>query len=329
MEADVADPSKQLLEKFNPQNRYSNFGSFLSVLKIKGFRGLQDVVVNFKHPITVISGLNGAGKSTIGQLAVCAYKKPSTATEYKRQYIKDFFPISVADPKPIEDDSSLLFQYTTDVPERLKDVTVTRASSAWSGYKQKKDVVFVSMEKKTDWFHRSGNQVLYPRFELVNEFSLYSESKSFHIINLSEMLKLFKADETIIKEIRNVEIFVEDIRTQTEGEEYNMGTLQILKNTIADKVPIQFNYNRPGKTPGIRTGNPHAVFIKRLKSGEEQVYVHVWQTGGVSDSGPELPGWRQFFLNDMSDVMPLPDRAPFVIAPGYNSAYYEFPIVKI
>ena len=108
-----------------------------------------------------------------------------------------------------------------------------------------------------------------------------------------------------------------------------MNVLQILKNTIAEKVPIQFNYNRPGKTPGIRIGNPHAVFIKRLKSGEEQVYVHIWQTGGVSDSGPELPGWRQFFLNDITDVAPLPDSAPFIIAAGYNPAFYEFPIVKI
>ena len=108
-----------------------------------------------------------------------------------------------------------------------------------------------------------------------------------------------------------------------------MSTLQILKNTITDKVPIQFNYNRPGKTPGVRTGNPHAVYIKPLKSGEEQIYVDVWQTGGVSDSGPELPGWRKFFLNDITDIVPLADRAPFVIAPGYNPTYYKFPIAKI
>ena len=69
-------------------------------------------------------------------MAVCVYKKPSTTTEYKRQYIKDFFPISAADPKPIDDNPSLLYQYTTDTPKKLKDVTITRASSAWSGYKR-------------------------------------------------------------------------------------------------------------------------------------------------------------------------------------------------
>ena len=132
----MADSNRQLIEKFKPQNRYSNFGPFLINLTITGFRGLRNVAVKFKHPITAISGLNGAGKSTIGQLAVCAYKKPSTTTEYKRQYIKDFFPISPADPQPIDDDPSLLYQYATDSLERLKDVTITRASSAWSGYKR-------------------------------------------------------------------------------------------------------------------------------------------------------------------------------------------------
>lgn len=108
-----------------------------------------------------------------------------------------------------------------------------------------------------------------------------------------------------------------------------MTVLQILRKTILEKVPIQFNYIRPGKTAGLRTGNPHAVFIGRLKSGEEQVYVHVWQTGGITDSGQDLPGWRQFFLNDITDVVPLPDGAPFVIAPGYKPAFYEYPIEKI
>ena len=121
----MTDPNRQLIEKFIDSNLYSNFGPFLKNLTINGFRGLRSVEVYFKHPITAISGLNGAGKSTIGQLAVCAYKKPSTTTEYKRQYIKDFFPISAADPTPIDDNPSLLFQYITDRQDRLKDVTVS------------------------------------------------------------------------------------------------------------------------------------------------------------------------------------------------------------
>ena len=132
----MSNPNQKLLAKFKPDNRYSNFGPFLRKIEINGFRGLRDVVVKFDHPVTAISGLNGTGKSTIGQLCVCAYKKPSTTTRYRRQYIKDFFPISPADPTPIDDNPSLIFQYSTDNSRRLKNVTVTRASSAWSGYKR-------------------------------------------------------------------------------------------------------------------------------------------------------------------------------------------------
>lgn len=163
----MADPNRQLIEKFKPQNRYSNFGPFLTNLTINGFRGLRNIVVHFKHPITAISGLNGAGKSTIGQLAVCAYKKPSTTTEYKRQYIKDFFPVSAADPKPIDDNPSLLYQYATDTPERLKDVTITRASSAWSGYKRQPErccyyigfTVYIPKVEKRDLSVYSGKTI--------------------------------------------------------------------------------------------------------------------------------------------------------------------------
>ena len=173
----MSDPNKQLLEKFKPQNRYSNFGPFLLNLTINGFRGLRNLVVNFQHPVTAISGLNGAGKSTIGQLAVCAYKPPSTTTEYKRQYIKDFFPISAADPKPIDDEPSLLFQYTTDTVERFKDVTITRASSSWSGYKRQPErccyyvgfTVYIPKVERRDLSVYSGKDIELTRKRIIDQ----------------------------------------------------------------------------------------------------------------------------------------------------------------
>lgn len=94
------------------------------------------MTVSLDFPITAISGLNGAGKSTLGQLAICAYKKPSTATNYKRLYVKDFFPISPADPKPISDDAKSVYYFETDDYKKPQEVTISRANSAWSGYKR-------------------------------------------------------------------------------------------------------------------------------------------------------------------------------------------------
>jgi len=132
----VADISKKLHSKYFEKNRYSNFGPCLRKVHIDGFRGINSMDLELNFPITVVSGLNGAGKSTLGQLAICAYKKPSTSVDYKRQYIKDFFPISSADPKPISDAAKVIYSYETDDHKKPQEVTITRANSAWSGYKR-------------------------------------------------------------------------------------------------------------------------------------------------------------------------------------------------
>jgi ABC-type hemin transport system ATPase subunit len=75
-----------------------------------------------EFPITAVTGLNGAGKSTIGQIAICGYKKPQTSVQYKRLYIKDFFPISPADPKPISDSAKIIYTYETDDYRKPQEV---------------------------------------------------------------------------------------------------------------------------------------------------------------------------------------------------------------
>lgn len=131
----MSDEAK-LRSKYADKNRYSNFGPCLRRVLIDGFRGISSLSLELDYPITVISGLNGAGKSTLGQLAVCGYKKPSTSVSYKRQYIKDFFPISPADPKPISDSAKVVYTYETDDYKKPQEVTISRARSAWSGYKR-------------------------------------------------------------------------------------------------------------------------------------------------------------------------------------------------
>ncbi len=130
------DVAQKLRTKYSEKNRYSNFGPCLRKVHIDGFRGIYSIDFELDFPITVVSGLNGAGKSTIGQLAICAYKKPSTSVAYKRQYIKDFFPISPADPKPISDDAKVIYFYETDDHKKPQELTISRANSAWSGYKR-------------------------------------------------------------------------------------------------------------------------------------------------------------------------------------------------
>lgn len=126
----------KLLSQWKSENRYKNFGSCLRSIRIQGFRGLSDVSINVNFPITAVSGLNGTGKSTIGQISVCAYKKPVGAQKYNRYYVVNFFPVSILDLKPFLDDARVTYQYQTDIAESPQDVTVSRAAKEWSGYKR-------------------------------------------------------------------------------------------------------------------------------------------------------------------------------------------------
>lgn len=108
-----------------------------------------------------------------------------------------------------------------------------------------------------------------------------------------------------------------------------MNILSIIEEAIKTRTPISFEYVRTGKTSGARVGDPHAAFIRRVQSGEERVYLHLWQTSGVTDSGQLLPSWRQFFLNDIANVAMLTHEQPFNPAQGYNPKSYEFPVAKV
>ena len=108
-----------------------------------------------------------------------------------------------------------------------------------------------------------------------------------------------------------------------------MSALPDIERAIHTRAPIRFRYVRPGKTEGWRVGNPHAVFVKDLKSGIENVYLHLWQTEGASDSGQPLPSWRQYFLDSIEAVELVPGAAPFDVCVSYNPTYYDQPICKI
>lgn len=110
-----------------------------------------------------------------------------------------------------------------------------------------------------------------------------------------------------------------------------MTKLEVLKKSVENRLPISFEYNKPGKTPGIRIGNVHAIFIFTAKSGAMSTKLHVVQTKGVTDSAEkaDFPFWRPFNIEDVSNVEILEDEAQFEIETGYNPESYDKPIAKV
>jgi hypothetical protein len=108
-------------------------------------------------------------------------------------------------------------------------------------------------------------------------------------------------------------------------------SLEHLKEAIQKRCKVSFEYNKPGKTPGERIGDPHAVFIMRRKDGSESTKVHIVQTAGVSDSGQELPSFRMFDLLEITSVQLVSPLETFSIDSGYNPEWegYKFVIAKV
>lgn len=129
------DNVRRLKGKFASANRYANFGPVVQSLEIHGIRGVRDLILALESPITALSGLNGTGKSTIAQLAACGYRKADAAAR-RRYYVKDFFPVSAADPEPFSPQGKVVYSYCADGSTEARQVTVSRKNKEWSGYKR-------------------------------------------------------------------------------------------------------------------------------------------------------------------------------------------------
>lgn len=105
-------------------------------------------------------------------------------------------------------------RYKNDIPPGYKDQKKTDGGVGdlliWytileEAKKNESNVLFVSGEKKADWFHQSAGSPLYPRFELIDEFYRKTNGKSFQIISFSDFLKLYDVAEAIVEEVRKEE----------------------------------------------------------------------------------------------------------------------------
>ena len=110
-----------------------------------------------------------------------------------------------------------------------------------------------------------------------------------------------------------------------------MGTLDKLNEARQYRRPINFTYTKPDKAPGIRIGNPHAVFVLISKAGVRSTKVHIAQTSGVSDSQKPFPSFRMFDIAELSILSIIEQDTPFAIHADYNPSWegYSEVICKV
>ncbi|MFD8705701.1 ATP-binding protein [Kitasatospora sp. NPDC059648] len=94
---------------------YPTFGPMLMGIRGQGFRGVSDLSLQFKSPVTAISGLNGTGKSTVAQLAAAGFRQPPDHDWY-RYYVKHFS----RSRSPTQSRSPLAHRSSTSMPRTCR-----------------------------------------------------------------------------------------------------------------------------------------------------------------------------------------------------------------
>lgn len=139
-------------------------------------------------------------------------------------------------------------RYAHDIPPGYKDADKSDKGIGdfliWKtildlGKTRQKNVILVSNDEKIDWQHKSSNQVLYPRYELVDEFRRESGGHHFHLIQFSEFLNLYGASEKVVQEVRQrermeVDFHIKSSRVRAYMREAGNGFL-VLKGSQASK----------------------------------------------------------------------------------------------
>lgn len=207
----MADDRQILLSLFKQQHLYANFGAVIKSMTINGFRGISNLTLDFEYPITAISGINGSGKSTIGQLAVCAYKKPKASNkQYKRKYVWKFFPVSKLDKKLFGYNANVVFRYATkNASTDEQTISRSKTDKGWFGYdnQPEKHVFYIGITLFIPKVERSDISIYKSRdISLVGNKRTVSDKVKFYMTSILNATYQEIAFQTITDGEREVEL---------------------------------------------------------------------------------------------------------------------------
>lgn len=164
---------EKLEKQFAPSNRFANFGYALLILNIKGIKG-TNCRITFDYPVTAIAGYNGAGKSTIAQIALCMYRAVEGEDAKSRKYLMNFFMKTLLDTTTYSDDAEIVATYSApqdnkkaqqlslfDVGENeyVTENKMHHALDRWAGYKHQpsKKVFYFGMSYFIPYQEQNSN----------------------------------------------------------------------------------------------------------------------------------------------------------------------------
>ena len=156
--------------------------------------------------------------------------------------------------------TDVIFRQIHKVPPGYKDSSKDTGSAGdliiWRtileiGRNRKKHVVFVSGEEKADWWYRASEGVLYPRFELLDEYRRASDGQTFHIMRLADLLAEYGAKQEIVDAVREEEAALQPVLRPTarwwpDAEEAVMNWLGAIGTVSKDPATGYLVMDRKG-----------------------------------------------------------------------------------
>ena len=111
------------------------------------------------------------------------------------------------------------------------------------GASEQKPLIFVSMDKKSDWSVTKSNASISPRIELVEEYRRGSNGQPFYLITLSELVGLSGAAPEVVTELRRAE----------ESQWQQTAEPEVDDSTVGEQLIMELNMEMgPGRESQVQ-----------------------------------------------------------------------------
>lgn len=216
----ISDINEALDKKSNQSFNYVGKQPLLESLS--EFRELTELEQELK---TIVKKYQDKIRATMKSMHAWGWNDPVSSMYHK------ILADRVLDDSHIDHDKlnkDLEFRNENNIPPGYKDKakSLNKAGDLMIWYEildlaitNNKDLIFVSVDEKPDWWHQSGKSPLYPRFELVDEFREKTGGRSFHIVSLSKLLEIFDTAHDVVESVRNTEEKAKEISFQSYNQE--------------------------------------------------------------------------------------------------------------
>jgi len=233
---------KDVLNKLD-LNIASNFPKFLMSIKLEPFRHIRSLNVNFKHPISVISGTNRSGKSTILMAIACSHfnfiKRNLQNGNLERQTWSSLMQFTSKDRQT--EDWTYHITYKIGQKTETKKGERKHITKKWSGIGKKesqytfRDVVFIDLDRILP--ARNFSKVIFSKSKSAVEYAISTTNSAVIEEYLSYILeekftlnRLFSYQDKDIFKYKNL----------NEYSSYNAATgEEVLTKIIIDVVEAQ------------------------------------------------------------------------------------------